>query len=428
MPAKLHTPDISKTNTIDKARGQERYVLDVAVQSDATGHATETLAGEKTEEKGGNYKDSHKIVDQISPLNKPKKLRKKLSLRSLEILDSPKVKKLRKRLSLRSLDVLDSPKVNDAKKMRKRSSLRSLDVMDSSKLNDLSNMKTMEKFRKTRKTEKKSAIIPSNNPKNNLSEARRKVDEARERAIAIRNRDSRKTNDNNTKTEGFEEENDARSKNQSLTDNESLLKTHIRSKEDPLSKVDRSNRSANRSILSQTSTSPMYHMIRETDRLSGFIRRYEKKLESVCKSLLTLASGTGREKEQLAARQLDLPEILQFIVEQDWYKEHSPDSKSTDTPFFMFSKNRNGDASVGNKGYTITATGKLFLQIDGPMQSDVCRFLTFLDRMNVGLTRDVMLEQWKEITQLSGDVQSQRVCDKLDKLISFCVDSHLIQK
>ena len=191
-------------------------------------------------------------------------------------------------------------------------------------------------------------------------------------------------------------------------------------------------------------------MIRETDRLSGFIRRYEKKLETVCKSLLTLASVTGDEEEVLAARQLDLPEMLDFVVNQDWYKTHSTATKSEGVPHLIFSKAKNeneGTATTNNQnrrascpqltsqspsgitaGYKLTFTGKQFLQIDGPESSDICRFLTYLDRIEEGLHRDAMLEQWKEIARLSGDKQSQRICDKLDQLISFCLDSHLIQK
>lgn len=173
---------------------------------------------------------------------------------------------------------------------------------------------------------------------------------------------------------------------------------------------------------------PIYPMVREADRLSGFIRRYEKKLESVCKSLLALASGIGKEEELLAAKQLDFPEMLKFIVEQDWYKAHSPDTNSLNLPLLVSSKVncRNRGDSGGNNGYTITATGKLFLEMDGPVQSDVCLFLTYLDRMKVRLNRDDMLDHWKAM-RLSGDVQSQRVCEKLDKFISFCVASCMIQ-
>jgi hypothetical protein len=171
-------------------------------------------------------------------------------------------------------------------------------------------------------------------------------------------------------------------------------------------------------------------MIRETDRLSGFIRRYEKKLETVCKSLLTLASVTGDEQEVLAARQLDLPEMLEYVVQQDWYKAHSTDSKSTGTPHFVFAKSKNGkqDDSGSDNGYSITATGRSFLEVDGPVPSDVSRFLTYLSCIEEGLSRDAMSKQWEEIAELSGDEQSRRVCDKLDKLISFCLDSNMIKK
>ena len=41
-------------------------------------------------------------------------------------------------------------------------------------------------------------------------------------------------------------------------------------------------------------------MIREADRLSGFIRRYENKLETVCRTLLTVASEDPEKKEAIS--------------------------------------------------------------------------------------------------------------------------------
>lgn len=235
-------------------------------------------------------------------------------------------------------------------------------------------------------------------PRKSLLEMRRKVDEALEKAIAIRNGDS--------------------------------SSRHSRS----IPIENESERSGYRSMYSPSPTpsrrslNPMYPMIREADRLSGFIRRYEKKLETVCKSLLTLASVSGEEKDTLAARDLQLPEMLEFVTNQEWYKSHSKDSE---TPHLLFSRGiqENGsDNSAGDDRFTITATGKSFLEIDGPTPSDVSRFLTYLNKIEAGLTRDAMLAQWKEIAQLSGDEQSQRVCDKLDKLISFCIESKMIKK
>jgi len=193
--------------------------------------------------------------------------------------------------------------------------------------------------------------------------------------------------------------------------------------------------------------SHLYPIIRETKRLSGFIRRYENKLETVCKSLLTSASSIEEENGALAAKELPLPEMLDFITEQDWYKAHSSDIKSVGLPRLVFTKkdskhwnfeatrrcrtfnNENGDEIVepDGKAYTVTSTGKSFLQMDGPMQADVSRFLAHLyPTRETGLTRNRMVAQWKEIARLSGDIQSHRVCNKIDELISFCIDSHMI--
>ena len=69
------------------------------------------------------------------------------------------------------------------------------------------------------------------------------------------------------------------------------------------------------------------------------------------------------------------------------------------------------------------------MQSDGPVQADVGRFLVYLDHAaKVGLTIDIMLVQWKEIARLSGDIQSKRVYDRLNELLSFCLDFHMIEK
>ena len=194
---------------------------------------------------------------------------------------------------------------------------------------------------------------------------------------------------------------------------------------------DQSGRRGLRSInpspisASRKSVNPIYPMVKEIDRLQGFMRRYEKKLETACKTVLTLASVAKDEKEISDARQLELPEMLEFVVNQDFYKEHSRD-KESNPPQLLFAKSKTDGAE--DIRYSITPIGKSFFDVEGPVASDVSRFLTYLNKIEDGLTRDSMKAQWKEIANLSGDEQSQRVCDNLDKLISFCLDSHMIQK
>ena len=132
-----------------------------------------------------------------------------------------------------------------------------------------------------------------------------------------------------------------------------------------------------------------------------------------------------------------------FIVQQDWYKAQSS-AVPTSQPSLMFSKSQSGQGLIdsqvvakemasekGKKSddqvYGVTAVGKAFMQMDGPVQGDVCRFLAHLGRAEGGLKKDAMVSNWKEIARLSGDVQSQRISDSVDDLISFCLDSHMIK-
>jgi hypothetical protein len=185
-------------------------------------------------------------------------------------------------------------------------------------------------------------------------------------------------------------------------------------------------------------------MIREADRLSGFICRYENKLETVCRTLLTVASEDPEKKEAIvAAKELPLAEMHSFIVQQDWYKSQSS-AVSAGQPCLMFSKSQSGQSFIdsqvvakemasekGKKSddqvYAITTVAKAFMQMDGPVQGDVCRFLAHIGRTEGGLKKDAMVANWKEIARLSGDAQSQRISDTVDELISFCLDSHMIK-
>lgn len=304
----------------------------------------------------------------------------------------------------------------------------------------------------------------SSPPSKSLIEKRRKVEEARERAMAIRNGDSRIAQQNDrlrTKTEIPREGHRVTpvmssrnlwqdvpqgsqivhpvTKNEPLHNKPSFQRENIvrvPSKDSPTDHSAFSDSSSTErfknqhvSLSSREPMHPMYPMIRETDRLAGFIRRYEKKLEKVCKSLLTLASVSGEEKEVLVARDLELPEMLSFVTEQDWYKAHS-NKKPEELPRLMFRKPKptNLFDTDRSQKYVITATGIRFLQIEGPVQSDVFKFLTHLRYTSTGLTRDTMIEKWKQIALQCADEQRQRVYDKIDNLISFCLDSRMIQE
>jgi hypothetical protein len=184
-------------------------------------------------------------------------------------------------------------------------------------------------------------------------------------------------------------------------------------------------------------------MVREANRLSGFIRRYENKLDTVCRSMLTMVSeDTGSEDAALAAKELPLPEMLEYVSKQEWYKNYSlsasSPSNSMGPPTFLFSRSESKRAVMeemnSEKGsessdasYSVTAVGKAFLHMDGPVQADMSRFLAHIETSSAGMNRNTLKENWKEIARISGDAQSQRICDKLDDMISFALDAHMIK-
>jgi len=439
---------ISEDEMLDKATTEVDYVEEDHIQSNVSGNAEMRLTEVRSVESDSNSTlskttdikeddNSSKIgecivPDHLASLNQPREFEDDAPLESLEVCDLPGVSEVSsKKLLAADLkakseeDIETRPSKEDTQAMpdhfelpdRPKQSQDELSpmsprVLDLSTGNDFSSKKFSATALKGKQKEAAETLpaethnetmntAEKRNPSKSLSQMRLKVDEALERAIAIRNGDMSSHNDR-------------------IISHESQMGRQVQN----------GSIGAPSPSLSRQSAHPMNAMIRETDRLSGFIRRYEKKLEQVCKSLLTLASVDEEEKEILAARQLDLPEMFDFVVKQDWYKTHSKDTKSEGVPNFIFSKPKNGNEhdSVGESGYTITKTGKSFLQIDGPVPSDVCRFLSYLDHIEEGLTRDAMLEQWKEIFRLSGDEQSQRICDNLDKVISFCLDSNMIKK
>ena len=418
------------------------------IQSNTTGSVKENFNGEMSAERDGepllvsttSYEDENSslkngnslVPDHLAALNQPHVAVEEVSLESFEMFDLEEADEISSR-NLADSDRKDKSEedpetkqneqetraVNDhtasqdpPKELQDKLLLESHVTLNLPKGNELSDKRFLAAALKGKQkahsageaetvlTSEESANCIPRSPGKSLHDMRRKVEEALERAMDIRNGESSSRHSRGISVENGSDESGRQESLSAL----------------PLSP-------------SQKPVNPIYPMIRETDRLSGFIRRYEKKLQTVCKSLLTLASVTRDEKEILAARNLDLPEMLEFVVNQDWYKAHSMDTES-DTPHLLFSKLKNGTKgdSASDSRYSITATGKSFLEIDGPVPSDVSRFLTYLNKIEDGLTRDSMLAQWTEIAQLSGDEQSQRLCDKLDKLISFCVDSQMIKK
>lgn len=102
-------------------------------------------------------------------------------------------------------------------------------------------------------------------------------------------------------------------------------------------------------------------------------------------------------------------------------------SRSESKRTVMAEMNNEQGVASADAMYCVTAVGKAFLQMDGPAQADMARFLVHLDSSSGGKNRETLMRNWKEIAQLSGDAQSQRICDKLDDLISFGLAAHMIK-
>jgi hypothetical protein len=204
---------------------------------------------------------------------------------------------------------------------------------------------------------------------------------------------------------------------------------------------------------SPTSTSPpkpqqsslIPHMVREADRLSGFICRYEHKLETLCKSLLAVARQYENDSEAAAAVNLPLPEMYKFVREREWYQRYA---KGSSRPSMLFAglkaeadraqerrdqtfKTYTGESSDqdanGEKVYKVTPAGEGFLKMDGPVEADVGRFLSSVHNKGEGMTKSSLEKNWTDIARLSGDVQSERVREKLDELMQFSLDARFIE-
>ena len=79
-----------------------------------------------------------------------------------------------------------------------------------------------------------------------------------------------------------------------------------------------------------------------------------------------------------------------------------------------------------NRGFTITQRGKVFLGIDGPVEADVARFLSSF-QSDASLTQSTVKSNWDLVVRVCRDSQSKRIRDKVDDLIRFCLDAHLIE-
>jgi hypothetical protein len=184
-------------------------------------------------------------------------------------------------------------------------------------------------------------------------------------------------------------------------------------------------------------------MIEEIQRLSQFISRYEKKMEAICKSLISVAHKGKEDDQTVRLKTSPLPELYNFVTQQDWYKRHA-DENSHVTPSMLFSRlkeeidapppnSQKGLAQAssvteahGDRVYRLTSAGEAYLKMDGPVEADIGRFLSSL-RSDEQHTLSTIKTKWTEVARVSGDAQSTRISEKVQDLMTFCRDSRLVE-
>ncbi|CAJ1963148.1 unnamed protein product [Cylindrotheca closterium] len=205
--------------------------------------------------------------------------------------------------------------------------------------------------------------------------------------------------------------------------------------------------SSNGRIHQERSEHPLLvHLVKEVGRLSSFISRYEKKLETTCKSILSVAQTTSQEVDLKRVQDLGLPDMYNYIADQPWFKELT--SEDFSWPLSM-SKRRNEDIitshlvafnnpddyvaadssrpndQANSRIYALSNLGKQFIKIDGPGAGDTGRFLTSLGSRQ-GWSKQQIVEIWSDISRLSGDDQSDRISKNIEHIMSFCLSSGFI--
>lgn len=199
--------------------------------------------------------------------------------------------------------------------------------------------------------------------------------------------------------------------------------------------------------VSSNEGSLLPHMVKEVERLSGFISRYEKKLETTCKSILSVVQKTGQNADVKRVLNLGLPDMYNYVTDQPWFKEHASDNFSRPLSVSRRAKesiikshlgafsNADDDLAVGSlrpgtsndsKLYKLSKLGEKFLAIDGPGCGDTGRFLSFV-ASSESLAENEIRERWSEISRLSRDSQSDRIFRNMEDIMAFCLSSGLIE-
>lgn len=179
---------------------------------------------------------------------------------------------------------------------------------------------------------------------------------------------------------------------------------------------------------SPTSDQPslVSQMVREADRLTGFISRYERKLETVCKSLLAIAQQYEDDEGMGEARNLPLGAMYDFVSKRSWFRKYSNNETN---PSFSLGNRKSGKSASAltesslESALKVTPAGMTFLAMDGPIEADVGRFLRSFGAFEGNPTLLGVKQHWIEVARLSGDAQSHRIKEGLENMVSFCLET-----
>lgn len=176
-------------------------------------------------------------------------------------------------------------------------------------------------------------------------------------------------------------------------------------------------------------SSVMPQMIREADRLTSFIVRYEKKLETVCRSLLALAQQHEGDEEAENIQKSTLPEMYSFLIKRDWFQRHSTNEEAPRL-FLATSHGHVESFEQPSEMYVdsclqLTPLGSAYLAMDDLQQSEFGRFL--LSIQGSKRTINELRQHWADVAHSKpGDSLAQSIEGRLERLVTFGLDARLI--
>jgi class 3 adenylate cyclase len=181
-------------------------------------------------------------------------------------------------------------------------------------------------------------------------------------------------------------------------------------------------------------------IVQEVESISKVVKRYEKKMEAACRSLIAVAYK-GKEYGIEDLKKKPVANIHKHFRKQDWYKlysdeewsgggdmheeEHEKATASQENKaLIVLADSSEGPPSSShanlaeNATFQLSAAGKKYLNVDGSMHGQLGRVLTSLSTAD---SLGSVKETWSNIARLTNDTQSKDISDKLDDLLEYSV-------